>query len=280
MNVLRGIMNLLEETKFLLRQHRIFPKKILGQNFLIDSSIFQNMSDHASLSSDDRVLDIGAGMGFLTLSLASKCRKVLAVEADDKLAEVLLEQLKDAPNAEIIKGNVLKIQVPNFNKIVSIPPYQISSRLISWLLTKSFDRAVLVFQKEFANKLVASVGSNDYGWLTVLTYYYAHCELLDAVPRDRFYPQPKVDSIIIRLSPKRSPPFDLNNERLFTRIVQSLFTHRNRKVRNAVLPFLKNVLAKKSEDASKMAEMVPFHDRRVRELAPEKFGALANALTE
>jgi 16S rRNA (adenine1518-N6/adenine1519-N6)-dimethyltransferase len=238
------------------------------------------MSDYASLSSKDVVLDIGSGLGYPTRFLASKCRSVLAVETDDKLVSVLREQLEGLPNVEIIKGNVLKVQVPKFNKVVSIPPYQISSRLLLWLFNRSFDCAVLIFQKEFTNRLVASVGSDDYGWLTVLTYYHVECELLDEVPKSMFYPQPEVNSVIARLSPKHSPPFILKDEKPFTRLVQSLFTQRNRKVRNAVLPFLKGICRKTTKDAMKTADMLPFHDKRVRELAPEDFGALANALSD
>jgi 16S rRNA (adenine1518-N6/adenine1519-N6)-dimethyltransferase len=138
----------------------------------------------------------------------------------------------------------------------------------------------LVFQKEFANRLVASVGDRDYGWLTVLTYYYAEVELLDAVPKPMFYPQPKVDSVITRLTPKKSQPFMSVNNVAFKRLLQSLFTQRNKKIRNAVLPYLKVVRGMPKEDAVKTTEKLPFCDKRVRELAPEDFGALANALNE
>lgn len=263
-------MSLLENAKFLLRKHRIFPKKPLGQNFMVDSSIFQLMADYASLSQSDVALDIGAGLGFLTSFLAGKCRQVLAVEADMRLVKVLREQFRDKPNVKVVEGDVLKVPVPLFNKVVSVPPYSISSRLVSWLFNKKFDCAVLIFQREFADKLVASVGSDCYGWLTVLAYYYFETELLDDVPKSLFYPQPKVDSVIVRLKPRRQHPFALKNEELFKRLVHSLFTQRNRKVRNAVTAFKKDAVP-----------AVPSYlcDKRVRELAPEDFGALANALS-
>jgi 16S rRNA (adenine1518-N6/adenine1519-N6)-dimethyltransferase len=175
------------------------------------------------------------------------------------------------PNIKVIEGDVLKVHIPEFNKVVSIPPYGISSRLLLWLFERNFDCAVLVLQKEFANRLIADVGSDDYGWLTVFTYYYANVELLDEVPKWMFYPTPKVDSIIVRLKLKKPPPFKLKNEELFRNLVQSLFTQRNRKVKNAF-----KVMA---EETVKPAVVLPFRDRRVRELAPEDFGALANALS-
>jgi len=245
---------------------------------MIEPSIFQRMNDYASLDQDDVVLDIGAGLGFLTRFLAGKCNSVLAVEADDRLVKVLLEQFKNLHKVKVIVGNVLKTHIPEFNKVVSIPPYQVSSRLLLWLMNRHFDSSVLIFQKEFANRLNAPVGSEQYGWLAVLTYYHAECELLDEVAKHMFYPQPDVDSTIVRLKPRNAAPFIVRDEALFTRLVQNLFSQRNRKVRNAVHPFLRGTLAKTVQDTKAIAHGVPYHNERVRSLAPEDFGVLANAL--
>jgi 16S rRNA (adenine1518-N6/adenine1519-N6)-dimethyltransferase len=214
----------------------------------------------------------------LTRYLANNCNNVLAVESDPRLVEILREQLMDLPNVTVIAGNVLKVRVPSFSKAVSIPPYQVSSRLLLWLFNRGFDCAVLIFQKEFANRLVASIGSEDYGWLTVLAYYYAEVELLDNIPKIMFYPQPKVDSIIVCLKSRKSLLFKVKDEVMFAKMVQSLFAKRNRKVRNAVLPFMEGVRIIPKEKAAELVEVLPFRDRRVRELAPEDFGALADAL--
>jgi 16S rRNA (adenine1518-N6/adenine1519-N6)-dimethyltransferase len=269
-------MSFLEKTKILFRKYDISPRKSLGQNFFIDSSIIQNMVSSASLGGKDTVLDIGAGLGFLTRIMASKCKKVLAVESDPNLVNILRDELADLPNIEIIRGNVLEASVPAFNKVVSIPPYYISSPLLVWLFLKSFDKAVLIFQKEFANRIVASIGEADYGWLAVLSYYYVEIELSDDVPRWLFYPQPEVDSVVVRLEPK-PPPFKLEDEVLFKRMIQFLFTHRNRKVKNAVLAFIKSMRLQEKEN---MLGTVPFPDKRVRELAPEDFGALSNVFVK
>ena len=273
-------MSLLEETKSLLRSHRIKPKKTIGQNFLVDPRYFQKLICYASLNNNDTVLEIGAGTGFLTNILKEKCKTVLAVEFDKKLVNVLREQLEDATNVRIIEGNILKVSVPSFNKIVSVPPYQISSRLLVWLFSKGFDCAVLVFQKEFADRLVATPGSEDYGWLTVFTYYNAQVELLDALSKSVFYPEPKVDSVITRLIPKRQPLGEQVGDIAFRRLLQILFTHRNRKVRGAILPYLRGLRGTTKLDAVEVAERVPYSDKRVRELAPEDLGVLANALSQ
>jgi len=274
-------MSLLEKTKFLLRRHRIFPNKFLGQAFTVEPSIFQRMVNYASLNRNDVVLDIGAGLGFLTRFLAGKCKSIVAIESDARLVKVLHEQLKELPNVKIIEGNVLKTHIPRFNKVVSIPPYHISSPLLLWLFRQNFDCAVLVFQKEFAHRLIISVGGQSYGWLGVVAYYYAEVELLDDVPGWIFYPRPEVDSVIVRLKPKKPPPFILENEATFKQLVQSLFTHRNRKVRNAIAPFIRGgARATNVDNMVKTVKDLPFSGKRVRELAPEDFGALANAIIE
>jgi len=245
---------------------------------MVEPSIFRSLVDYASLDQNDVVLDVGAGLGFLTGFLAKKCKGVLAVESDARLVKVLCEQLKDLSNVKIVEGNVLRAHVPPFNKIVSIPPYHISSLLLLWLFHRNFDCGVLIFQKEFANRLVASVGGEGYGWLAVVAYYYVEVELLDVVPKWMFYPQPEVDSVVVRLRPKKPHPFALKSEALFRQLAQSLFTHRNRKVRNAVVPFIRSAWATGVEGATKTIEIFPFRDKRVRELAPEDFGALSNVL--
>lgn len=247
---------------------------------MVESRVFQKMAHYASLHCDDTALEIGAGLGFLTRFLSEKCKEVLAVEVDTRLASILREQLSCASNVKLIEGNVLRITLPSFNKIVSIPPYQISSRLLLWLLKRDFDCAVLVFQKEFAHRLVATVGSEDYGWLTVFTYYHAQVELLDEIPKSMFYPHPKIDSIIACLRPKKPRPSLPRNEASFQHLLQVLFTRRNRTVRNAALTYLKHGGSATKEDLVKIADSLPLGSMRVRELAPEDFGALANAIVK
>ena len=234
------------------------------------------MVSYASVTEDDVVLEVGAGLGFLTQLLSRKCKKLIAVEVDPKLIKILREQLYSLQNVDLIEGDILRLSVPSFNKVVSTPPYSISSPLLFWLLEKKFDCAVLTFQKEFAERLAASVGSKEYGRLTVTIYYRGEVELLDSVPRKMFYPPPDVDSMAVRLRP-REPPFQVENEETFLELVQTLFTQRNKKVRNAILPFLYK-RGIKGGNALGLADSLPLHGRRVRELAPEDFGALANEI--
>jgi 16S rRNA (adenine1518-N6/adenine1519-N6)-dimethyltransferase len=269
-----------DEAKLLLRRFRIVPNRVLGQNFMVEPAVFPLLSDYASLCRDDVVVDAGAGFGFLSRFLADKCRGVIAVEKDPRVAAVLREQLKGLANVAIVEGDVLKAALPEFNKVIAIPPYYLSSRLVLWLLERKVACAVLILQREFASKLVASVGSDTYGWLTVVASYSAEVELFDAVPKDLFYPQPAVDSVIVRFMPWKTAPFEVKNAVLFKQMVRWLFNQRNKKVDNALVPFLKSTFKLSKEEAKKRACAIPFGERRVRELAPKDFGALANACAE
>jgi 16S rRNA (adenine1518-N6/adenine1519-N6)-dimethyltransferase len=270
----------IEETKRLLRTYRIVPNRLLGQNFMVESSVFPLLSEYASLRQSDVVLDAGAGFGFLTRFLANKCKAVVAVEKDPQVAEVLREQLRGLANMMVIEGDVLKVGLPEFNKVVSIPPYYLSSRLVTWLLERRVECAVLILQREFADRLVAGVGSEDYGWLTVVACHSAEVELLDAVPKSMFYPQPEVDSVMVRLRPWKAAPFEVKDEAFFRGMVRWLFTQRNKKLSNALEALIKSTLKAPKEEAEKLACALPFRDRRVRELSPKDFGELANALAD
>jgi len=270
----------ISETKRLLRTFRIVPNKLSGQNFLVEPSVFPKLSGYASLDKADVVLDAGAGFGFLTRFLANKCKGVVAVEKDPRVAAVLREQLRGFADVTVIEGDVLKVAVPDFSKVISIPPYYLSSRLVMWLFDRGFECAVLILQREFANRLVAAVGTDAYGWLTVVAFHSAKVELLDAVPKSMFFPQPEVDSVIVRLTPWTAVPFEVRDEAFFRRMVRWLFTQRNKKLSNGLVPFVKSEFEVGKEDAEKLACGLPFRDRRARELSPKDFGALANALTD
>jgi 16S rRNA (adenine1518-N6/adenine1519-N6)-dimethyltransferase len=236
------------------------------------------MIAYADVSVKDVVLEVGAGLGFLTRLLSPMSKEVITVEIDKELIPILHTQLSGLNNVNLVEGDVLTSEITRFDKVVSTPPYSISSPLLFWLLDKSFKVAVLTFQEEFAKRLTAAVGSKDYSRLTVAVYYRADVELLEHVPKTAFYPPPDVDSTIIRLKPKPIP-FKVKNEKAFFELVRAVFTQRNKKLRNAVMPYLSRHGAAK-EKIRELADSLTFHDKRVRELAPEDFGALADEILE
>ncbi|HMK95371.1 MAG TPA: 16S rRNA (adenine(1518)-N(6)/adenine(1519)-N(6))-dimethyltransferase RsmA [Candidatus Limnocylindrales bacterium] len=268
----------LEETKQLIRTFRITPNKLLGQNFLVEPSLYTKLCVFASVGDSDVVLDAGAGFGFLSRFLADKCKAVIAVEKDPQIARSLRQQVKGIGNVTVIEGDALKTALPKFTKVIAVPPYYISTRLVAWLLERNIACAVLILQKEFANRLNAAVGSKDYGWLTVLTYQRLEAELLDAVPKEMFFPQPKVDSVIVRLRPWSQSPFMVKNEALFMQVTKWLFTQRNKKLGKAVALLFKANPRISYRGAENLAFELGLNDKRVRELRPQQFGALADAI--
>lgn len=271
------MVNLLYQAKHLLRRYRVFPRKRLGQNFMVERFYLNLLVEYAELAPEDIVLEIGAGLGFLTELLAKKADRVIAVEIDSRLVRVLQKRFRGMDNIEIVQGDILKMDIEGFNKVVSTPPYSISSHLLFWILKKPFSLAVLTFQKEFAARLNAPVGSDDYCRLSVMSYYRALIELLDEVPKEAFYPPPEVDSVIVRIKPRETPPFKVESEEVFQNVVRALFTQKNKKVRNAAILYFREHGIDKHE-AQKRASELPFSEKKVRDLAPEDFGEIANEI--
>lgn len=272
-------MGLLEETRRTLMAYRIRPKKKLSQNFLVDEAILDKLISYASVNENDIVLEIGAGIGFLTERLASIAKQVIAVEIDPSLVRILTRRLSNHKNVIILRGDILKIEsLPYFNKVVSVPPYSISSPLIFWLLRRKFDCAVLTFQEEFGRRLVASPGTKDYGRLTIAVYYYAEADLLDFIPKESFWPAPEVNSVIVRLRPRRSP-FLVEDEKSFFNFVRAVFTQRNKKLRNAVTIFL-NEVGIPGSSYNQLIDSIPLHYKRVYEMSPEELALAFNDLVK
>lgn len=236
------------------------------------------MVSYASLSAEDIVLEVGAGLGFLTERLAEKAKQVIAVEIDPKLVEILKDRLGNYGNICVLHRDIMKLVGPGFDKVVSTPPYSISSPLLFWLLEKRFGQGILAFQEEFARRLAAPVGSEDYSRLTITTYYRAKVELLDLIPRESFWPPPKVDSMIVRLKP-REPPFFVEDEEAFFEIVRAIFTQRNKKLRNAIIPLLSKCKIHKRRSVE-IGNALSFRDKRPRELSPEQIGKVSNEIFE
>ncbi len=241
-------------------------KQKLGQNFLIDKNVAEREVNYANISKDDIVLEIGPGQGILTKLLANKANKVVTIELDKNLVNNLRHTIPD--NVELIYGDALKIDfetLPKFNKIVSNLPFQISSPITFKFLEYNFDLAVLIYQKECADRMIATPGNKDYSRLSVGVYYKAKCEALEVIPKICFEPQPKVDSCIIRLIPRSDPPFSVIDKKFFFDLTKNLFNHRRKKIKNTI----NELYAIQTSD-------VPYLIERVENLTPEQIGELSN----
>lgn len=255
------------EIKEVLARLGASPSKGMGQNFLIDDRVAERQVEFAAVGRDDVVLEIGPGLGVLTNKLAERSGKVIAIEMDRKLAEYLRSTLPE--NVELIEGDALEIEFPAFNKVVSNLPYSISSPIIFKFLEYRFEKAVVMLQKEFADRMVAAPDTDDYSRLTVNVYYRAECRILEKVPRSRYWPMPKVDSAVVELVP-RPPPFAVKDERLFLKLVEVLFQQRRKKIGT--------VLRMKGLMSSEQRSAVPYVDDRVEALSPEQIGELSDAV--
>ena len=276
---------MLNQTLATLRRYGIRPSKRAGQHHVVDLTVLEKMVDHAHLSREDVVLEIGAGIGNLTRLLAQCAGEVISIERDMRLIKILHGQMRGLANVQIVHGDALRVELPKFNKVVANLPYGISSDITFRLLEHKFELAVLMYQQEFAERLVAKPGSSDYSRLTVNAYYRAHVELLGEVPPEAFVPQPKVTSAIVRLSP-REPPFEVKNEQMFFSVIRALFQHRRQRVRNALYRSFGEVFSgmkiSKAERRAMIDHGIPkdLAEARVMDLAPEKFGVVADFVTD
>jgi 16S rRNA (adenine1518-N6/adenine1519-N6)-dimethyltransferase len=246
-------------------------KKKLGQIFLIDEEVAKKEIQYCNISKKDIVLEIGPGKGILTKILAKKAKEVIAIEIDKKLYTHLINSLL-YNNILFINDDFLKINlnnIPKFNKIVSNLPFQISLPITIKLLKYDFDKAVLIYQKEFAERMVAKAGNKKYSRLSVLIYYYSYCYILENISKTKFSPIPKIDCSIVKLMPRKTSPFYLKNESFFFDLTKNLFKYRRKKIQNNLKKQYKFNL-----------NTIPFKNNRIEELSPEKIGELSNILYE
>lgn len=240
-----------------------------GQNFLISKRVAEREVEYADISIDDVILEIGPGRGFLTNFLAENAKKVIAIEIDKKLVDYLKGVVVPG-NVELVCDDVLNVDfnnLPVFNKIVSNLPFEISSPVTFKMLDFGFDVAVLIYQKEFADRMAARPGSKNYSRLSIGVYYKCFCEVLDSVPRGCFSPVPRVDSAIVKLVPRKKPPFFVKDEKYFFDVVRVLFNNRRKMIKNSF----------KDAD-SDVIKGLPFSDKRVDVLSPEELGVVSDYL--
>ncbi len=256
------------------------PRKRFGQNFLHDQHVLDRIVASADLQKDDRILEIGPGPGALTTRLLATGLPVLAVEIDRDLAAALQE--RNEPNLEVKVGDVLRfdwaelLQKPPYKLIANLP-YNISSQILFKALDHrhSFSRLILMFQKEVGERMIAEVGSRNYGILSVLMQTWFHVEKVIKVPPGAFFPPPKVDSVVISLELLSTPRVNLMDETLYRKLVKSAFAQRRKTVRNSLLG---TGWVPESIDKA-FSETGYDPGRRGETFSIEEFGALANLLS-
>lgn len=248
----------------LISKYNLKPNSDLGQNFLIVEDVIQREVERAEIKESETVLEIGPGLGVLTDKLAKKAKKVYAIEKDSRIIEILKREYR-WDNVELIHGDALKIDFPEFDKIVSNLPYQISSPITFKLLKYDFKRAVLIYQLEFAQRMVAKPGDKNYSRLSVMVQAKANVELVERIGRGAFYPKPKVDSAVILMELKPKDEQIVLNENL----VKALFQHK-RKLASKALKDSYHMLGLTKEEFKKLKpviERIPHSQKRVFQLS-------------
>ncbi|HEY8463384.1 MAG TPA: 16S rRNA (adenine(1518)-N(6)/adenine(1519)-N(6))-dimethyltransferase RsmA [Bacillota bacterium] len=236
----------ISEIKALLKSKNLAPLKNLGQNFLIDCNFLQKITQAGELTRKDLVLEVGPGLGGLTEQLLHHAGQVVAVEYDRGLFAVLKETLAEYPQLYLFNQDFLEFdlkQLVSINpaqnyKVIANLPYYITSPVVFKLLESRINWRLMVFlvQKEVALRMAAQPGGKDYGTLTVMLNFYGEVELLCTVPRSVFYPVPKVDSAVVKISPRRSG-VDWELYSCLHQVVQAAFGQRRKTILNALTKF-------------------------------------------
>ena len=264
-------ISLAKETKQILQENGIILNKNLGQNYLIDDFKRKKIIEYAKLTKEDTVLEIGPGIGTLTIELAKRAKHVIAIEQDTTIFNILKRRLEKEgiDNVELINGDAVKVDFPEFNKIVSNLPYQISSPISFKFLKYDFDLAILMYQKEFADRMNGKVGTKQYSRLSAMLYFKADIKFLTKVSPESFILSPKVDSSVVELKPKENKIAE-DDFKIYSKVVKALFQHRNKKARNALIDSRHIIGFKDKKELKSILNNLEDENPRIKELLLER----------
>lgn len=294
-----------EETKYILKKYGITANKSLGQNFLINEEAVQKIIEGAEISKEDLVIEIGPGLGTLTKELLEKAGKVIAIELDKRMLEILTDRFSLYNNFELINQDVLKvdlnniikqnliqdIQNPTSNiqpqtsilkhaKIVANLPYYITTPIVMKLLEEKLpiDSITIMIQKEVADRLIEKPGGKNTGAITYAIYYYATAEEIYKVMPNSFIPEPAVESKVIKLNIRDNPPVQVENEELMFKIIKYAFMQRRKTLVNSLE---NSKLFNNKKDIENMLEKLEINTKiRGEALSLEDYANITNFVTK
>ena len=241
-------MNALSETRFIMKKYNITANKKFGQNFLIDDDIISGIIENAEICDTDLIIEIGPGLGTLTAELLKKAGKVISIEIDKKMLEILNDRFSLYNNFELINNDVLQVNLEklinenltNSNlqkaKVVANLPYYITTPIIMKLLEEklNLDSITVMVQKEVAERLTAVPGDKNTGAITYSINYFSDCKKIIEVPNTSFIPSPEVNSAVIKLDILKKPRISIKNEELFFKIIKFAFMQKRKTLVNAL----------------------------------------------
>ncbi len=235
-----------ENTYALLKKYGLYANKKFGQNFLISSNVIERILAVAGVSENDCVIEIGPGLGGMTQFLAERSGKVVSIEIDKKLHELIKNEMSKYDNFVLLEGDILKTDVLSVinehslgltSKVCANLPYYITTPVILYLLENELplDSITIMIQKEVADRITASPGTKDYGALTLAIEYYATANLAFLVPPSSFIPKPDVTSAVLNLKIRKEPPVSVKDKKKMFRIIKAAFGQRRKTLANAII---------------------------------------------
>ncbi len=282
-------MDLYNETKFLMNKYNIQANKSLGQNFLIDENVINTAIEKSNINKEDLVIEIGPGLGTLTKYLLESAGRVVCVELDKRMINILNERFFLYENFEVINADILKTDLnkiikeakEKYNlknaKIVANLPYYITTPIIMQLLENKIDIECItvMIQKEVADRLAEIPGGKNTGAITYTVYYYGIAEKLLEVPNTSFIPEPSVTSEVIKINIRKEPAVKVNNEEGFFKLIKISFLQRRKTLLNA----LSNNGISSKEELTKMLKELEIDEKiRSEKLTIEEFANISNYL--
>jgi 16S rRNA (adenine1518-N6/adenine1519-N6)-dimethyltransferase len=264
-----------------LNKYGVKPRKKLGQSFLANVQVAQRIVDAAEIAAEDTVLEIGGGLGVLTEILVSRAKRVYVVEIDERLVAALREKLGDVGGLSVIHGDFLEMNLPDVKKVVSNLPFSASSPITFRILRElKPESSILMYQKEFAERMVAERGSKEYSRLTVAVNYIAEVEPLFEVPSHFFYPKPAVNSLVVRMTPRKGG-IRARSDRVFYWMLRGVYSYPKKQLRRALQIWLKNLNVDRrlADDILDSVEHVD-GKMRLRNLSVEELVRLSDHITD
>ena len=282
--------NILEETKMLMNKYHIKANKSLGQNFLINSEVVKNIIESSNIVQEDMIIEIGPGLGTLTKYLLEKAGKVLCIELDSRMVDILEDRFSNDDKFEIINEDVLKVDLNKIIKenkeigkiknvkIVANLPYYITTPIIMKLLEEKLEieSITVMIQKEVADRLIETPGGKNTGAITYTVYYYCESEKIMEVPNSSFIPEPEVTSEVIKMNLRKEPPVNIENTKVMFMLIKSAYMQRRKTLLNSLTN--SKVFISKKEGIEILKKLNLNENVRPEELTIQDFANIAKII--
>lgn len=279
--------NIIEETNFILKKYNIRANKSLGQNFLINQNVIDEIVDSADIDENDLIIEIGPGLGTLTKHLLEKAGKVICIELDERMVKILKDRFSLYENFEIINEDVLKVDLNKIIekenkrcKIVANLPYYITTPIIMKLLENKLkiESITVMIQKEVAERLIAKPGEKLAGAITYTVYYYCESEKILEVPNSSFIPEPEVTSEVIKMKLRKAPVVNIQDNQKMFAIIKAAFMQRRKTLLNSLTNG--QIFSNKQQAIEAFERLKINQNARAEELTLEKFAEIADYIIE